>query len=395
METQPASAATRPPRVLFVVTEDWYFLSHRLQLATRIQNDGFEVAVATHKQSAFEPIADAGIELFNIPFERSLRHPLADFRALLALRAAMREWQPDIVHLVSLKPIILGALAARSVRLDAVGIWAFTGMGFLFSSSRLLARILKPLVLALIRSLYRRGRDAAIVQNDEDGSVVDGEILRGSGSVSLIRGAGVDCSIFHPPAPPTQTDDANPIVLLPARLLHDKGVCEFVDAARELKSHSSNPRFVIVGMIDEANHGAIDEQRVTQWVDENIVEWWGHRDDMAAVIRDAAVVCLPSYREGLPKALLEAAACGRPMIATDVAGCRDVCRHDQTGLLVPLKNSAALAAAIRKLLNDSAQRDRMGRAARELAENEFSIELVASQTTALYRRMTSRNEALR
>lgn len=369
--------------VLFAVTEDWYFWSHRKPLAEFLKANDCTVTVATRFNRFETRLRELGFECIAIPFERSLRHPLRDVRALLALWRAVRRARVDVVHLVSLKPILLCAFALlceRHTRFVA----AFTGMGYLFSSNDRRAHWYRRAVVAILRRLLRRPTCWIIVQNEDDRSLLQAERLGDPARTVLIRGVGVDIETFT--YRETSTNDI-PVVVLPARLIRDKGIEEFVAAARELKRRSVSVRCVLAGADDPDNPAAISRSIIDAWLADGLVEWWGHRDDMPAVYHAADIVCLPSYREGLPKVLIEAAACGCPLIATDVAGCREVCRDGINGTLVPPRSATSLAEAIAALVADPDLRRRYGQAGRQLVEAEFSLTRIGRETLACYARV--------
>jgi glycosyltransferase involved in cell wall biosynthesis len=371
------------PRLLFVVTEDWYFASHRLALAVAARQAGYAVAVATRVDRLGELIRREGIELIALRrLRRSSLNPLRELAAIAELARVVRRWRPSLVHLVALKPVLYGAIACRLGGV-AARVNALAGLGFVFVANTPLARVLRPFVKAALRWTLGGARTATIVQNPDDRRLLIDEGLVNASHVRLIRGSGVDLTRFVPGAP----EAGRPIVLLMSRMLWDKGVGEFVEAARLLRSRGVNARFVLAGDPDSENPAAIAVEQLEQWQREGIVEWWGHRDDAPHVLAQALLVVLPSYREGLPKVLLEAAACGRPMIATDVPGCREIVEQGVTGLLVPPRESEPLAATIAALLADPERRDRMGRAARALAEREFGLDAVIDRTLAVYREL--------
>lgn len=362
------------PKLLFVVTEDWYFVSHRLALAVAARRAGFDVAVVTRFGRHRRTIEDAGLRA--IPFEMNRRglNPLGLLREALALAGIYRRERPDVVHLVALRPVVAGGLAARFAGVARV-VSAVTGMGFLFTDGGRLSWVRRALQRALPWLL---AKGLTIVQNDDDARQLAAFGLPPE-RLRLIPGAGVDTARFAPAA----SSATVPVVMMASRLLWDKGVGEFVAAARQL--HGSNARFVLVGAVDGDNPASISGAELGRWVTEGAVEWWGHSEDMAATLSQAAIVCLPSYREGLPKALLEAMACGKPCVTTDAPGCREAVRHEDNGLLVPVKDAAALASAIGRLLDHPDQRQRMGARGRERAIGEFSQEKVIQETLAVYR----------
>lgn len=366
------------PRLLFVVTADWYFCSHRLALAVAAREAGYDVAVATLVDAHAEVIRDAGLTLFPVPFCRSWRRPWRDIASAWRLFGLVRTWRPDVVHFVALKPILLG-LAARLSHRACLSVHAITGLGFIFASQRRRARALRPLLLALLRLQLRSKYARVIVQNPDDAAMLTEHGLADLNNMRLIRGAGVDLELFHP----ASEAPSSRIVLLPARMLVEKGVREFASAARELRREFPDVRFVLAGALDPDNPGALPRAELAAWQAEDIVEWWQRRDDMAEVYRMAELVCLPSYREGLPKSLIEAVASGLPVVTTDVPGCREVVRQGENGFLVPARQVPALIDALRRLLADVELRQRMGADARERA-GDFSQATVSAQTLAVY-----------
>jgi glycosyltransferase involved in cell wall biosynthesis len=363
-------------KLLFLVTEDWYFVSHRLPLAVAAKEAGFDVAVATREGHQAGVIRDAGIRL--IPFSLSRRggNP---FREVAALWFLYRREKPDLVHHVALKAVMFGALAARLAGVPRQ-VNAVAGLGWLFTSSGGAVRLARPVLRWIIARLLSRPHSLAIVQNPEDRSLLERSGVPAM-RLRLIRGAGVDTGIFHPVTPPP-----GPVcIVLVARMLWDKGVGEFVEAARSLTEAGVVARFVLVGDPDPANPASVPESTLRSWHGQHGVEWWGRREDMPAVLQAAHIACLPSYREGLPKSLLEAAACGLPIVTTDAPGCREVVRDGGNGLLVPVRDAVALAEALGKLIDDAVLRHRMGEQSRLRAESEFGLETVIAQTLAVYR----------
>ncbi len=364
-------------KLLFFVTEDWYFCSHRLPLAIAAREAGYEVALITRVDKHAGPIEQAGIRLIPIQLNRHGANPLRDLGLIWRLLRIYRREQPDVLHQVAMKPVLYGSLAARLAGLPKV-VNALAGLGFLFSSSSPKARLLRPLARAALRLLLGgRGRHL-IVQNPDDQALLSQVARLRPEQVHLVRGSGVDLEQFQPREAPS-----GPVtVMLPSRLLWDKGVAEFVLAAKMLKH--SGARFVLVGKPDSGNPEAVAESSIHNWVEQGLVEHWGHSSDMPATLAKAHIVCLPSYREGLPKVLIEAAACALPIVTTDVPGCREVVRDGDNGLLVAVKSGEALAEALEKLISDPHLRQSMGRAGRKRAETEFSIGKVVEETLAVY-----------
>jgi len=369
------------PSVLFAVTEDWYFWSHRQPLAAYLQRKGCKISLATRFNKHERDCTQMGIAAFAISFERSLRHPFRDLAALIGLYRAIRSVRPDIVHLVSHKPILLSALSLFACS-QTKFIAAFTGMGYLFTSSDNKARWFQRLVVFALRIILRRPNVTILVQNDEDRRLLTDERIGRAERTVIISGVGVDTDVFDY----SEIDfSSNQIVVLPARLIRDKGIEEFIAAAREVRRLGMDCRFVLVGAEDPDNPAAIAAAQIDSWVREGVVEWWGHRDNMPEVYRAAHIVCLPSYREGLPKVLLEAAACGRPIIASDISGCREICHHGINGTLIKVRNSKSLAAAVVELLHQPDRQKQFGMAGRKLVKKNFSVEKIGAETLQLYR----------
>lgn len=359
-------------KLLYLVTEDWYFVSHRLPLAVAAKQAGFDVTVITRCGAKCEAIRAAGIEVMPFEMERRGLNPLGLAREVIRLARLYRRLQPDIVHHVALRPVVVGGLAARLAGVHGV-VSAIAGLGYAFTGGRggWLGFVLRGLLKAAL------ARGMVVVQNPDDFDAVVGLGVERE-RIHLIPGAGVDVERFSPRPEP----DGRPVVMLASRLLWDKGVGEFVAAARMLAGRA---RFVLVGAPDPGNPASLSEAEVRRWVEEGVIEWWGVRDNMPEVLGKAHLVCLPSYREGLPKVLLEAMACGRAVVTTDAPGCRDCVRDGDNGLLVPVGDAGALAAAIRRLLDDPDLRRRMGARGRERAVNEFAQAIVIETTLALYR----------
>ncbi len=372
------------PLILYVVTEDWYFWSHRAELARAARQAGFRVALAARFGAHRDRIEALGIECIEMPFERSLRHPHKDLHAMWALFRLILNRRPALVHLVALKPILLALLAVfccPRVRF----VHAITGMGYLFASADGFARIVQMLVRPLLGLILRRPNGFAIVQNADDLALLGRFGVDTHASAMLIPGSGVDLDRYAVSPLP---DDPAPMVLLPARMLRAKGVAEFLAAAPIVRQQHPAARFVLAGGLDPDNPAAYAKAELESAVAAAGAEWWGACEDMPAVYQRATIICLPSfYREGVPKALLEGAASARPLVSTDTPGCRDICRDGVTGVLVPPRDVPALAAAIAGLLSRPAQMAALGAAARQLVEQVFGAPAIHAQTLACYARL--------
>ncbi len=371
------------PTLLFLVTEDWYFWSHRLDLARAALAAGFEVTLAARFAAHQQRIEAQGIQCIPLPFVRTMRNPFADLKSMWLLARVIKRLSPAVVHTVALKPILLSAAAIVSSP-NVRFCHAVTGLGSLFISHNLSARCVRALLRPVFKWLFARPNCWLIAQNVDDLSLLVSRGMVDPQCAVLIRGAGVDVRRFA--VRPLPQEDS-PLVVLPARMLRDKGVGEFVAAARLLRRRGVKARCVLVGGLDPSNASALSAAEMADLCRDGATEWWGPQDDMPAVLAQATLVCLPSYREGFPKVLLEAAACGRPLIATDVPGCREICRSDETGLLVPPHDIVALADAIASLLADRPRCLRMAAAARDLVMRNFSAEIINRETLAFYKRL--------
>lgn len=370
-------------KLVYLVTEDWYFCSHRLALALAARQAGFEIHVITNAGESADQILSIGLILHPLTMHRAIGSPLRELATLIKLILLYRRIRPDLIHHVSLKPVIYGSVAAWLTGVPRV-VNAYTGLGYLFISDSRLARIFTSVIAPLMSVIMKNSRSHSVVQNSDDEKVLLKLGLIQASRTTLIRGSGVDTKQFY--YEPEVTTD-RPVVLFASRLLKDKGILEFIEAARTLKDTMTTARFVVVGTSDEANPASIDPAILNESVANGIVEWWGQRDDMCDVFKQSHIVCLPSYREGLPKVLLEAAACGRPIVTTDVPGCREVVVDGINGFLVPVRESAGLADAIQRLLASPELRRQMGEAGRKRVVQNFDVDKVNAVTIEVYNRL--------
>ncbi len=362
--------------ILFANTE-WYLYNFRLPLAEALRRQGYEVVLLSPPGPYGERLRQAGFRWEPFPLSRRGVNPLAEGLTVWRLAHLYRREKPDVVHHFTIKCVLYGSLAARLAGIRRV-LNAITGMGYVFVDNRLEARLIRLVVKASYGPILRGTQ--VIFQNRDDETLFRQQGWLKAAQAHLVPGSGVDIHRFHPvPEPP-----GSPVILLPGRFLWDKGLGEFAEAARRLAQEGLKARFVLVGRSDYANPAAVPEAQLQAWQETGLVESWGWQEDMAAVFPRAHVVCLPSYREGLPRALIEAAACGRPLVATDVPGCRDVVRHGENGLLVAPRSAQALADALRSLIDAPDLRRRMGARGRQMVEEEFSVERIVSETLRLY-----------
>lgn len=376
-----------PRTLVFLLTEDWFFASHFWVRALAAKQAGWRVILVARQSEATQRIRASGIEVFPVDFIRRRLNPFAELAFALRLARLYRALKPDLVHHIALKPIVLGGIAARLAGVKAI-VNAPVGLGFVFSSDKLLARVLRPLVALGLRLTLTPANSVAVFENPDDlRALVQGRMARAE-AVTLIRGAGVDIEKFQPtPEPP------GPVrIVLVARMIREKGVPEFVEAARWLKGRA---RFTLAGAPDEGNHNAITAAQLRAWQAEGVVEWLGPEKDIAGLLAASHIACQPSsYREGLPKSALEAMAAGKPLVATDIPGCREAVVDGLTGLLIPPRDAPALAAALARLIDDPALRARMGAAGRARVEENFSDRIICGKTLAVYDSLVPPQNAL-
>jgi glycosyltransferase involved in cell wall biosynthesis len=372
-----------PRRLLFVVNVAWFFLSHRLPIARAAAREGFRVHLATTITDERErrAIADAGIELHEIPFGRSSMHIFGEVATLRPLARLYSRLQPELIHHVSIKPVIYGSLLARCYRIRAV-VNSIPGLGHAFLTRGWRAELLRRFLVSLYRLALRPSNVLVIFQNQENREYFLEQRIVRPAQCALVRGVGVDLAAFNPTLPPAGAI----VVTMAARMLKEKGVEIFVTAARRLRSEGHAATFRLVGDPDPMSPGTISRELLDQWNSEGVVNWLGHRADMPNVMAESHIVCLPTYYgEGLPKVLLEAAAAGRPIVTTAIPGCRDIGRHGENALLVTPRDVDSLVDALRTLITDRGMREQFGRRGREIVEQEFSETSLVQQTLDVYR----------
>lgn len=379
------------PKLLFLVAEDSYFYSHRLNLGKAAVSAGYTVAVAARCQHHIDKIQNANIQVFPLKhFSRSGLNPFRQLLALLELYKLYNIYQPSIVHHVAMKPVIFGTLIARWCKIPKI-INAFGGLGFLFtatSSSKKITYVqqfkkifLRSLVCKLLRRLFAIPTVTVILQNQDDSETLIHADCVTAEKVVLIRGAGINLNDFPlspmPPSPPT-------FIVCIARMLWDKGIGELVLAAKILQEKNVSAKIILWGLPDSENPVSIEKNQLQAWHDSGIIQWQGFCTNVAKAYSQAHIAVLPSYREGLPKSLLEAASCGRPIVTTNVPGCREVVEAGVNGLLVPPQDATSLAKALLELIQNEPLRVQMGLAGRQRIEKYFSDPIIHQQTLKLY-----------
>ena len=379
-----AGALARVKVLLFANTE-WYLYNFRLALAHALREAGAEVVLISPAGPYGARLKEEGFRWIPLPMDRRSLNPLRELRLLLYLVRLYRRERPDLVHHFTIKCVVYGTLAARLARIRR-RVNAAAGMGYVFTSDDRRARLLKPLVDGLMRMTLGGEGTRLIVQNSDDFDAFAKSGLIDASRIRLIRGSGVNTEYFRPPA--VSPTGPSPLrVLFAARLLWDKGIREYVEAARQLKAEGLILEFLLAGSPDPGNPAAVSEEAVRGWSDAGLVIPLGHVEDMPNLLHRVDAVVLPSYREGAPKSLIEAASCGLPIITTDAPGCREIVEHGVNGLLVPVRDAAALADAIRFLVENPVERVRMGMAGRKKVLQEFDEKTVLASTIKVYREL--------
>jgi glycosyltransferase involved in cell wall biosynthesis len=365
-------------KIILFANTDWYLYKFRINQAKELRALGVEVVLVSPRGEFASKLQEMGFRWLELPLSRLGMNPISESRAIMKLAALYRAERPDLVHHFTIKSVLYGTVAARLAGIKCI-INGVTGLGYVFNSAGGLA---KRMLRAFVEAWYRlslRGTQV-IFDNDEDKDFFAARGLVSQNNAHVIRSAGVDVDTFIPMPEPEGT----PVVILAGRMLLDKGIAEYVEAARLLNERNIAVRCALVGDPDPGNPRSVTREQLQAWHDSGAVEWWGFRSDMLSVFRAATIVCLPSYREGLPTTLIEASACGRAIVATDVPGCRDAVIHGETGWLVKAQNAAALADGLAHVLRDPALRAHMAEAGRRFAVNEFSTARVNRDTWEVY-----------
>lgn len=373
--------------VLFANTE-WYLYNFRRSLALALRAQGHEVLLLSPPGPYGEKLRQMGFDWTPAPMERRSLNPLVELRLVWWIRNYLKNSGADVVHGFTIKCAVYGCLAGRLARMKG-RVSSVAGLGYVFISNSLRARLLRPVVRTLLRLALDGSNCRLILQNNDDL-----ELFRKSGIVDpdhirLIKGSGVNCDRFNPDFTRRASDPEEVRMVLPARLLWDKGVAEYVEAARRLKTQFPKARFYLAGAPDPGNPASVSDDDVQAWKNEGAVEVLGHVDDMVALFQRCDVVVLPSYREGLPKGLIEAAACECAMVSTDAPGCREVVADGVNGYLVKVQDVLTLTTALQRLLQDAELRRRMGRMARLSALEEFDERHVVRATIGVYQELLS------
>lgn len=367
-------------RLLIITTNDWFFISHRMVIAKEAVRQGWDVHVACNDTGRSVEIVSEGMQFIPFSFSPSGLNLLNEYVTLRRFRKLYKKVKPDVVHLITLKPVVYGSLAAKYLKINRV-VCAVSGMGYVFINKKM--GLVRGTILKLMKSGFNSSNVSVILQNNDDKEgLVNKNVIGDKASVHLIKGSGVDLDMFsYSPLP--KGDKIK--ILFSSRMLWDKGVRELREASDILKEkYKNNIQFVLLGMADEGNKACVSESYMREWEDEDYVVWVGYHTNVQDYYRDSHIAVLPSYREGLPKALIEACATGRPIVTTDAVGCRDCVDEGINGLKVPVKDGLALANALERLVNDRSLMEKMGKAGRSKAEIEFDVKDVVKKHMEIY-----------
>ena len=376
-------------KLLFNITEDWFFCSHFLSRALAAKKSGYTIYVCCNRNKHQSIIEKYGINFIHLPYNRKSINPFYEIIVLLRSFFIYKSIKPDIVHQIAAKPIIYGSIVAKISNVKSV-INAPVGLGFVFSSSSIKAKILRPILKFLLKNSLnthhgRNRKNRVIFENNDDLNYFLEMGALKQEEAYVIRGAGVKVRKLK------QKDKSSKLITISliARMLRDKGIYEFVSAARKLKNKKIKTKFLLVGDVDTCNPASLNRKTLNNWNNEGIIEWLGWIDNIDKVLMETDILCLPSYREGLPKALLEGAAFGLPIVTTNTVGCRDVVEEGVNGFLVPIKNVDQLASRISELVNSEILRQKMGKESLKIASLKFSETLINKQTLEIYKELSN------
>lgn len=374
-----------PPKIIFLTSEDWAFCTHRLPVARAARDAGYQVIVVTNVDQHQDQIEQEGFRLIPLQWDRGNTNPLQELKVLRQIIQIYRQEAPDLLHHVALKPVLLGSLASWFAKRPAM-VNALTGLGYLFIKTGRKAHIIRQILCKILRLTINRQNACLLMQNPDDLALLQNLGVVTSAKTALIRGSGVDINQYHPTEEPSGSQIQFGLV---ARMLWDKGIGEAVGAADLLHKRGIDFCLNLIGPLDPHNKAAISAAQLKLWQEKPYIKWHGPIDDISSVWQQNHIALLPSYREGLPKALLEAAASGRAIIATDVPGCREICHHSFNGHLIAAKQIPELAEAMYQLATSPSLRQRYHQASRKLVETELSEQIVQQKTLAVYQDLTS------
>lgn len=366
-------------KIILFANTDWFLYNYNLSLARFLRAKGHEVVLLSPNGSYVNFLKKDGFQWHEFTLSRKGMNPFSEIKTIRRLRAMMKDMQPDVVHNFTLKCVLYGSLAGKKKQVKTIN--TITGLGYLFINHGIVINVVRSFLIPILR--YALRGTTVIFLNETDRDYYLQHHIAKLEQAFIINGSGVDVEKFRP-ANQGKFEGKTKNIIFPARLLKDKGIYEFIEAAHMTRKVHPEAVFALVGSIDEGNPSSITNDELKTWQEEGIVEWWGWQHDMVRVYHQAFIVCLPSYREGLATSLLEAAACGVPIIATDVPGCKEIVRHKETGYLVPARNAQELAGSIIYAIEHQVLLAEMGKKGRELIIRSYSQETINANTYSFY-----------
>lgn len=374
---QKFSRKSENKKILFVLNTDKFLLSHRIEIAKELLKNNYEVHLGSEKTEVSSRISNYGIKPHEIYINRSKIGILDLIKTTFSIYRLIKRVDPDIIHFISIKPVILGCIATKFYQKDIKIVTSISGLGFIFVAKGFIGNLRRFITCFLYKIALSNKKIKIIFQNKTDKNFIN-QICKLSNDQSIIiSGSGVNLNKFKP----TKVKAKNKIILLPARIVKSKGIYEFISAAETLKGEAN---FVLCGDYDFQAKDYINSEEINFWVKRSVIKFIGYKNNVQNIISKSTIIILPSYREGLPKVLCEAAACGIPVITTDVPGCRDAIINGKTGILVPPRKSKELSNAIKELLYDKKLLKKMGKAGRKLAINKFDVKKVVEKHLKIY-----------
>lgn len=376
--------------VLFLVNVDWFFISHRLPIAKKALDNGYQVSIACKFTEHKSELSEMGFNVIDIPFNRSGGGIKSEINTIRSIKRIIKVVNPNLIHAITIKPVLYTGLALKAVKKDIPFVAAISGLGYVFTASTLRAKLTKFIASTFYKIALSQKNKTVIFQNTSDEAILTRVSKLNSSDKSLIKGSGADLSVYDFKS---ENIIQEPKIVMACRLLKEKGVYQYIEAARIVKAIYPNVEFLLVGTPDVENPNTVKQTEIDQWVSEGIINYLGHRNDIPDVFSNCNIVCLPSfYGEGVPKVLIEAASCGRAIVTTDNPGCRDAVIEGETGLTVPVRNSKKLAEALIQLIGNAQLRLSMGQKARKFAEQEFDVNSVVEKHLEIYSSLIARCE---
>ncbi|WP_217875101.1 glycosyltransferase family 4 protein [Pseudoalteromonas shioyasakiensis] len=377
-------------KLLFIVNVDWFFISHRLPIAKEALNKGYKVTIACKFTEHRKYLEDMGFDLIEVPFSRSGGGVFSELKVLKKVKQVLDIVKPDIVHAITIKPVLYTGLALKSTKSNVPFVAAISGLGYVFTADSLRAKFTRFIASVFYKVALSQEFKRVIFQNTSDEAILTRVAKLDSNDKVLIKGSGADLSVYN--FKPENLNKA-PKVAMACRLLKEKGVYQYIEAAKVVKASHPDVEFLLIGTPDLENPNTVKQTEIEQWVNEGIINYLGHRNDIPDVFSESNIVCLPSfYGEGVPKVLIEAAACGRAIVTTNNPGCRDAVIEGKTGLTVPVRDSIKLAEALIQLIDNTNLRLNMGQQARKFAEQEFDVNSVVDKHLEIYSSILARCE---